>query len=156
MPLPRSVLRMTADELDAFLSGERTARCATVSRDGDPHVVPLWFVWHDGAIWLNSLKRSRRSRDLEEGSKVALCVDAGEGYVELRGAVLYGRAEDASASPDLDLVKQAFGAKYWGGISVPDLASHRWLIVRPDRIASWDFAKIPAGKDRRKEALEGE
>lgn len=154
MPVPRARLRMTDEELDAFLVAERTARCATVSADGDPHVAPLWFVWHGGAVWLNSLKRSRRARDLDEGSRVALCVDAGEGYAELHGAVLYGTAQDATDHPDLPLVRELFGAKYWGGIQVPEMKSHRWLRVAPDRIASWDFAKIPTGADRRLEALE--
>lgn len=144
---------MSQQELDGFLTVERTLRCATVSQAGGPHVVPLWFVWHDGAIWISSLKKSRRDRDLQEGSKVALCVDAGEGYAELRGAVLYGRAKDATAEPDLPVVRAAFGVKYWGGIDVPEVKSHRWLIVRPERISSWDFAKIPSGKDRRLEAL---
>lgn len=154
MPLDRAVLRMSPAELEAFLASERTLRCATVSSDGEPHVVPLWFVWHDGAIWLNSLRRSRRSRDLAEGSRVALCIDAGEGYAELRGAVLYGRADAAPAGADLDAVRAMFGAKYWGGVAVPELASHHWLVVRPERIVSWDFAKIPAGRDRRLEALD--
>lgn len=153
MPLSRSILRMTDAERDAFLAAERTLRCATVSANGDPHVVPLWFVWRDGAIWLNSLKRSRRSRDLAEGSKVAMTVDAGERYGELRGVVLYGRAEVAQPGPDLDAVRAEFGAKYWEGAAVPELASHTWLVVRPDRLVSWDFAKIPVKGDRRLEAL---
>lgn len=154
MPVPRAQLRMSDAELDAFLATERTARCGTVSPDGDPHVAPLWFVWHDGAMWLNSLKRSRRARDLAEGSRVALCVDAGEGYAELRGAVLYGRAQDATDHADLATVRGLFGAKYWGGAQVPEVRSHRWFRVDPDRIASWDFAKIPTGADPRLEALD--
>jgi general stress protein 26 len=154
MPVSRSILRMTDDERDAFLTTERTLRCATVSPEGDPHVVPLWFVWHDGAIWLNSLKRSRRARDLAAGSKVAMSIDAGEAYGELRGVVIYGRAADAEPGPTLDAVRAIFGEKYWGGVAVPELASHRWLVVRPERIVSWDFAKIPKGRDKRIEALE--
>lgn len=154
MPVPREQLRMTAEELDTFLATQRTLRCATVSQSGDPHVVPLWFVWHGGAVWLNSLRRSRRSRDLEEGSRVALCVDAGEDYRELRGATIYGRAVDASDASELDEVRAKFGAKYWGGAPVPEMRSHRWLVVRPDRIVSWNFAKIPTGADRRVQALE--
>ena len=41
-----------------------------VGDDGVPHVVPLWFVWHDGAIWLNSLRKTRRHRHLLTGRPV--------------------------------------------------------------------------------------
>ena len=73
MPLPRSVLRMTDDELESFLNTERTARVGTTSPDGEPHVAPLWFVWRDGKIYFNSLKRSRRDADVRHGSRVSVC-----------------------------------------------------------------------------------
>jgi general stress protein 26 len=146
MPIPRSQLRFTSDELEEFLRTERTVRVGTTSPDGEPHVVPLWFVWHDGAMYLNSLKRSRRSSDLEKGSRVSACVDAGHEYAELRGAVLYGKIEDAGSVP---YIRKMFGEKYWNGIDIPEVKSHRWLILRPDKIVSWDFAKIPTGRDPR-------
>ena len=88
MPIPREQIRLTGDELDELLTTQRTLRAATASPEGLPHIAPLWFVWRDGAIWVNSLRRSKRSHDLADGSAVALCVDTGVRYEELRGAVL--------------------------------------------------------------------
>ena len=152
MPIPREQLRLTEQELDELLADERTVRAATVSPEGLPHVVPLWFVWHEGAIWINSLRRSRRAHDVVAGSAVALCVDTGVEYEELRGAVLYGRFAPASEAPDIAQVKAAFARKYWGLDAIPDLKSHEWLLLRPDNIVSWDFRKIPLGRDKRLEA----
>jgi hypothetical protein len=106
-------------------------------------------VWHDGAMYFNSLKRSRRAHDVQRGSRVAACVDAGEEYAELRGAVLYGRLEEAGDVPD---IRKKFGEKYWNGIDIPITRSHTWLLLQPDKIVSWDFAKIPSGRDRRLDA----
>jgi nitroimidazol reductase NimA-like FMN-containing flavoprotein (pyridoxamine 5'-phosphate oxidase superfamily) len=153
MPIPRSQLRLTEVELDELLRTERTMRAGTVSPDGSPHVVPLWFVWHGGAMWINNLRRSRRSRDLSAGSRVALCVDTGTDYFELRGAVLYGTPREAGADdPELEAVRKAFGEKYFYGAEIPDTKSHVWLTMVPDEIVSWDFRKIPAGRDGRVEA----
>ena len=152
MPIPRDELRLTGEELHELLKAERTLRAATVSPVGWPHVAPLWFVWHDGAIWVNSLRRSKRSHDVSAGSPVALCVDTGVAYEELRGAVMYGRFAPADAETDLPDVKAEFARKYWGLSSIPELKSHEWVVLRPDRIVSWDFRKIPAGRDRRLEA----
>ncbi len=149
MPIPRSQLRMTPEELENFLRAQRTCRVATVSPDGEPHVAPLWFVWHEGVMYFNSLKRSRRTKDVERGSRVAVCVDAGESYGELRGAVLYGRFQDAG---DVPHIRKLFGEKYWGGMEIPAVRSHAWIALRPERIVSWDFKKIPAGRDRRLES----
>jgi len=155
MPIPREQLRLTDEELDGLLAHERTVRAATVSPDGWPHVVPLWFVWRDGAVWINNLRRSRRSRNLETGSPVALCVDTGAEYGELRGAVLYGHFQPAADEAALPEVKSAFAEKYWAVPSIPDLKSHEWLLMRPERVASWDFRKIPSGRDRRLSAGKG-
>jgi nitroimidazol reductase NimA-like FMN-containing flavoprotein (pyridoxamine 5'-phosphate oxidase superfamily) len=152
MPLPRSMLRMTDEELNELLATERTARIGTAAPDGEPHVAPLWFVWHDGALWFNSLKRSRRSSDVEAGSRAAVCVDAGHEYAELRGAVLYGKFEEAGDVPE---VRQLFGNKYFNGIQVPIAKSHRWLVLRPDKIVSWDFKKIPGNADPQSRLAEG-
>lgn len=156
MPIPRSVLRMTADELEDFLRRERTVRLGTVSPDGDPHVSPLWFVWDDGTMYFNSLKRSRRGRDLAYGSRVAACLDGGHEYGELHGAVLYGTLAPVE-DPQLGAkVRKLFGEKYWGGIDIPEVKSHTWFALRPDEIVSWDFKKIPQGRDRRLQVQEGQ
>lgn len=154
MPIPRSVLRMTSEELESFLRRERTARVATVSVDGEPHVSPLWFVWDDGTMYFNSLKRSRRGRDLEHGSSVSACVDAGHEYGELHGAVLYGTLEPVADAAVSARVRKLFGDKYWSGMEIPEVRSHTWFALRPERVVSWDFKKIPQGKDRRLEASE--
>lgn len=156
MPISREELRLTPAELDALMDASKTLHAGTVSPKGMPHVAPLWFVWRDGEIWINSLRRSRRGRDLAAGSPVALCIDGGEEYGELRGAVLYGSFTDASEDERLEDVIGEFGRRYWGGIQVPQMKSHEWLRMKPDRIVSWDFRKIGKGRDKRLEATRSE
>jgi hypothetical protein len=83
---------MTSEELDGFLAAERTCRVATTGGDGAPHVAPLWFAWDGTALWLNSLVRSQRWTDLTHDPRIAVVVDAGTQYWELRGVELTGRA----------------------------------------------------------------
>jgi nitroimidazol reductase NimA-like FMN-containing flavoprotein (pyridoxamine 5'-phosphate oxidase superfamily) len=152
VPLPRSILRLTEEELEELLTTERSLRIGTVNKDGTPHVAPLWFVWHDGAIWINSLRRSRRTTDLASGSTVALCIDAGHDYAELRGAVLYGTPEEITDEARTTEARKLFGKKYWNIDEIPVAKSHTWLRVKPDKIVSWDFKKIPTGKDPKLDA----
>ena len=141
---------MTPDEVDAFLTGQRTCRVATTGPDG-PHVTPLWFVWHGGALWLTSLSRSQRWTDLLRDPRVAVVVDDGERYDELRGVELRGRVEvvgevprTGEPAPELDGPEQAFADRYTGGTIVRD-GRHGWLRLVPEKITSWDFRKIPTG-----------
>src|SRR5215472_7542712 len=83
-------IAMTAAEVDEFLAAERTCRVATVSKDGRPHVAPLWFVWDGTSLWLSSVVRSQRWTDLMRDPRVAVVIDAGVEYMELRGVELSG------------------------------------------------------------------
>ena len=50
-------IMMSDTERDAYLTGQRTCRVATVSAEGRPHVGALWFVWDGTSLWLYSLTR---------------------------------------------------------------------------------------------------
>jgi hypothetical protein len=140
-------IAMRPDEVDAFLAEQRTCRVATVGSTG-PHATPLWFVWQDGVLWLTSLSRSQRWTDLQNDPRIAVVVDTGEDYGELRGVELRGRVEvvgevprTGEPLPELNGPEQAFADKYSGGTIVRD-GRHAWLRLVPEKITSWDFRKI--------------
>jgi nitroimidazol reductase NimA-like FMN-containing flavoprotein (pyridoxamine 5'-phosphate oxidase superfamily) len=144
---------MTTDEVDAYLTAQRTCRVATNGTHG-PHATPLYFLWDGSAVWLVSLNRSQRWTDLERDPRIAVLVDDGEEYRELRGVELRGRVEVASEVPrtalshdEVDVVEQLFADKYTGGHIIRD-GRHAWLRMRPEKITSWDFRKIPAGREQ--------
>jgi PPOX class probable F420-dependent enzyme len=67
---------MTADEVRAFLrEGTRTAKLATVSADGRPHVVPVWFVLDDRDLIFTTHESSQKAKSLRRDPRVACCVD---------------------------------------------------------------------------------
>ncbi|WP_131745475.1 pyridoxamine 5'-phosphate oxidase family protein [Frankia sp. Cppng1_Ct_nod] len=138
---------MTSAEVDAFLSGERTCRVATLSHDG-PHVAALWFVWDGTSLWLNSIVRSQRWTDVIRDPRVAIVVDAGEQFQELRGVEIKGTAEPAgdiprTGTPDPDLAEPEllFARKYSGRNEMIHDGRHGWLRITPTKITSWDFRK---------------
>lgn len=141
-------IAMTAAEVDEFLATERTCRVATTGGDGRPHVAPLWFVWDGTSLWLHSVVRSQRWTDLLRDPRIAVVVDAGEAYDELRGVELSGEAEVAgevprTSAPDpvLSHPERLFAAKYTGGEFTTD-GRHAWLRLTPDKLVSWDFRKL--------------
>ncbi|MHC0432868.1 pyridoxamine 5'-phosphate oxidase family protein [Streptomyces sp. O3] len=144
-------IMMTPDERDAFLTEQRTCRVATVSPDGAPHASTLWFVWDGDALWLYSLTRSRRWADLRRDPRIAVVVDAGEQYGELRGVELSGTVEFIGEAPrggepcaELETPERLFARKNFGMDEMPHDGRHAWARLTPDAIASWDFRKLAA------------
>jgi hypothetical protein len=142
-------IAMTTAEVDQFLATERTCRVATVSQDGRPHVAPLWFAWDGTSLWLSSVVRSQRWTDLMRDPRVAVVVDAGVEYMELRGVELSGAVvpvgeipRTATPDPVLDQPEQLFADKYTGGVKFPADGRHAWLRLTPEKLVSWDFRKL--------------
>jgi len=44
-------------------------------------------------------------------------------------------------------VRKTFGDKYFTGLDIPDVKSHQWLKVIPEKTVSWDFRKITSGPE---------
>lgn len=142
-------IMMAPAELDEFLTQQRTCRVATVSSDGRPHVGALWFAWDGTSLWLYSITRSRRWAELRQDPRLAVVIDAGEEYGELRGVELSGTAVFVGESPrtgkpcpELDVPEALFARKNFGLDEMPHDGRHAWLRLTPDAIASWDFRKL--------------
>ncbi|MFG3201450.1 pyridoxamine 5'-phosphate oxidase family protein [Streptomyces sp. NPDC048192] len=142
-------IMMTPGELDEFLTRQRTCRVATVSADGAPHVSALWFAWDGTSLWLYSVVRSRRWAQLRRDPRVAVVVDAGEEYDELRGVELSGRVAFVGEVPragelcaELDTPETLFARKYFGLDELPHDGRHAWARLTPEKTVSWDFRKL--------------
>ncbi|MFE9122415.1 pyridoxamine 5'-phosphate oxidase family protein [Streptomyces sp. NPDC007172] len=142
-------IMMSDEERDAFLGEQRTCRVATVSADGSPHVAPLWYVWHGGSLWLYSITRSRRWAQLGKDPRVAVVVDDGTEYGELRGVELSGSVVPVGEAPrtggpcpELAPVEALFAAKNFGLQEMVHDGRHAWLRLTPDTVVSWDFRKL--------------
>ena len=82
---------------------------------------------------------------------MALLVEAGEEYNELRGVEVHGRVEVVGEVPRtgepndaLAESERLFAAKYQGGADGGMFhdGRHAWLRLTPTKIASWDFRKM--------------
>jgi uncharacterized pyridoxamine 5'-phosphate oxidase family protein len=153
--LPRTQLRMSEVEIHDFLSSNKFGRLATVSASGEPHVTPLGYVYLDGAVYFESIIRSRRCRDITETGRVSFCVDdgvaAGEGYGKRRGVTLSGQCVRADDDPRVMTKVVPKLVELFGGSGPEDVirSTHAFYRIDASRVASWDFRRIPVGADFR-------
>ena len=142
-------IAMSAEELDAFLAGERMCHAASIGADGGPHVSPLWFVWDGTSLWLNSVVKSQRWTNLMRDPRVSVIIDGGVDFSELRGAEITGKVEavgevprTSTPDPQLAEAERLWGAKYMNGSPFYADGGHAWLRIEPEKIVSWDFRKM--------------
>src|ERR1700694_601329 len=104
----RPDIRLTPDEQAAFLRENRKAALATLDQKGFPHVVAMNFVERDGAFYMTSYGKAQKVVNIRRNPKVALMIEAGDEYAELRGVMIRGRCE---VLEDETSVRAAFEAR---------------------------------------------
>jgi len=143
---------LAADEGSGLLpwawAEERLARSrnfwlATVSADGAPHVMPVWAVWQDGALWFSSASGSRKARNLAARPRCSLATED-----PAEPVVVHGQARRVTERGALLAMLAAENAKYGTsyGEEMVDPASSSVFALSPDwafALDSADFAGSP-------------
>jgi len=121
---------------------ERLARShdywiATTWPDGRPHVMPVWGVWLDHALWFSSAIGSRKVRNLRRDARcVATTDDASE------PVVVEGRAEIVMVDAQIIKFLAALNAKYNAAYALDFLEPSVNATVRLG--PTWAFGLIEA------------
>jgi len=73
------------NDVTDFLKRQRIASFATVDADRKPHVVPVWFTYHDGKVFLQTDRKSVKVRNIKKNNDVAIAVYSDEEAVVISG-----------------------------------------------------------------------
>jgi PPOX class probable F420-dependent enzyme len=143
--MPRPDIRLNADEQAALFREQRKCALATLDRHGFPHVVAMNFVFRDGAFYMTSYGKAQKVLNVRRDPKVAIMVEAGAAYAELKGVMARGKCEIID---DPDRVRQVLAwlgegrttARPSGAVqSAPKRVA---LKIVPHNIVTWDHAKL--------------
>ena len=153
MPSRRERIQLSESEIRAFLDSSRTMTIVSNGSGGYPHPMPMWFCTDDDlTVRMTTFRKSQKVMNIQRDPHVALMLESGVEYQELKGVVIYGRAELVE---DADVIRDTLLRA--SGRDVPDTPEARQgmeaifakqvpkricIRVRPERIVSWDHAKL--------------
>jgi PPOX class probable F420-dependent enzyme len=145
----RRTVRMSPDEVDAFLHEQRSATMCTMHPDGSIHAVAMWYGFLDDKVAVETKRKSQKVQNLRRDPRLTFLIEAGDEYQELRGVELVGTArliEDPDAMWN-------FGVSMWERYTGPytedqrpmvELIMHNRLVVAMEvhKVVSWDHRKL--------------
>ena len=159
----RELIRMTDEEISAFLGGRRTMNLASFSPDGTIHLVAMWYGFLDptnvfspdvafggGDVVIETFARSQKVQNLRRDSRFTAIVEAGSEYPELQGVELVGRAEVLDDEPIVIESCKAVLTRYQELSKPEDLqfaaefAARKRVCIKlhVDKVVSWDHHKL--------------
>ncbi len=148
---------MTPEEIREFLADQRTLILASTRREGTPVMHALWFTYLDDAVYFNIQATSFKYKNIQRDNRVCCLVEVGEGYFDLRGTMIEGRATLVDDPDERGRVQAAADAKndrIGSGLDeMPGYFSKnrsqrlergdRLMIKVPlERVRSWNFGKV--------------
>ena len=115
-------------KMEEFLSRKLIGRFATASSEGQPHVVPVWFLLEEQAIWISSYMSTRKIFDLQSNKFCALVVDIENSNDGLTAVMIEGWGELVT-QPTFEIKKriERVYVKYLGTDGVLDKDPQTWL-----------------------------
>jgi hypothetical protein len=119
--------------------------CATVRPDGRPHVMPVWGVWLDGALWFSSGLRSRKARNLAADARCTLTTDDA-----LNPVVVEGVTERVIDRAAIEPFRAALNVKYGADLTAEflDPGVNGSYAVRPVRAFALNHDDFPGSPTR--------
>ena len=110
---------------------------------GQPHAMPVWGVWMDGAFFFSTDPHSRKGRNLAANPEAVMHLESGDDVV-----ILEGRVVVLSDPAILQTVDQAYYAKYQfhlAGDQAPPGTVYR---LRPRAAFAWLEISFPTSATR--------
>ena len=126
-----------------FVQAQRVARLATVDASGQPHVVPVCFVYLDGCIYIaidekpKHTTRLKRVRNIEGNPRVSVVFDRYEDdWTKLVWVMVQASASILDSGAEYAAALAALREKYEQYRSMA-LEGRPVIRVTPDRVSSW-------------------
>ncbi|MFM7271680.1 MAG: pyridoxamine 5'-phosphate oxidase family protein [Actinomycetes bacterium] len=146
----REQIRMTPEEVEAYLTVEKDLQVASLNADGSPHLVTMWFAVMEGDVCFWTYGRSQKIVNLQRDPRVSVLVATGEHYGELRGVSISGRARVIEDRDEVNRIGETVFEKYW--MPIEDDATREGVRamgikrlgvrITAEKVVSWDHAKL--------------
>ncbi len=148
----QSQIKLTPEEQAEFLAQARTMTLCTIDKDGYPHAVAMAYMVKDGCIYMTSYRKAQKVVNIRRNPKVAVMIESGKHYNELKGLMIRGRCEIIDDPDEVWKIMRELRTFQDGGVPPPAGAvvqaraqKRAVLKIIPEKIASWDHSKLPPG-----------
>jgi PPOX class probable F420-dependent enzyme len=145
----RKAIRMSPEEVEAFLAERRAMSMCSIAADGSIHAVAMWYGFLDGCVTVETKAKSQKVQNLRRDPRLTLLFEAGDTYEELRGVELVGRAEIIDDHEQLWALGVSVFERYYGAYTdeiKPFLETmlHKRVAIKmhAERTVSWDHRKL--------------
>jgi len=146
----RDLVTMTEKEMWDFIATQKSIQVCTLNKDGTPHLTVMWFAIKNKTIVLETFTKSQKIMNLKRNPNMAVLLEDGSEYNELRGVSINCKAELIDDYATVHALHVDVVVRNQPGVT-PEQAEEftremskkkTVIIVKPEKVMSWDHRKL--------------
>ena len=150
----RDQIRMTEDEVRAYLDEQKVINVASIGPNGRPHLAPLWYFPHEDGVATWTYGTAQKAKNFRRLPEATVLIEDGDSYEKLRGVSLEADVQIVEDTAEVTRIGIALMQRYAGakpGDPAPAELSafiagqapkRIGLIFHPTKVVSWDHTKL--------------
>jgi general stress protein 26 len=148
----RAQIKMTPDEVRAYLADGRVANVATIGPKGRPHLVPVFYIPEGDGIATWTYGSSQKVANLRRLPEATVLVETGVSYEELQGVSMECDVEIVEDTEQIARIGTELLGRMSQGNDEAVTAATQFiriqaqkrvgLVFRPTKVVSWDHRKL--------------
>ena len=127
-----------------FLQSQKILRLATIDPSGNPHIVPVWYMYDNNKFYIGTNTKTRKAKNIKKNSKVSFCIDVGIKSPDIIGTMGIGSAKLILKTEMVHSLAEKILLRYFTNLknqSAQQLLNQTDCIIEiiPKKITSWKY-----------------
>ena len=127
-----------------FLKKQKILHLATVDKTGEPHIVPVWYMYSTNKIYIGTNTKTEKSKYIKTHKRVRFCVDVGVNAPNIFGVMGQGSAKLIKDAQTVSRLEKKILLRYFKNLnnkSAKELLDDTDCIIEivPKKYAVWKY-----------------
>ena len=127
-----------------FLKSQKILRLATIDSTGNPHIVPVWYMYVNYKFYVGTNTGTEKAKNIKKNPKISFCVDTGIRSPDIFGVMGIGRARLILKTDKVESLAKKILRRYFSSLkdqSAQQLLDQTDCIIEitPKKITTWKY-----------------
>ena len=127
-----------------FLKKQKILHLATVDKTGEPHIVPVWYMYSTNKIYIGTNTKTEKAKNIKTHKRVSFCVDVGVNAPNIFGVMGQGSAKLIKDAQTVSRLEKKILLRYFKNLnnkSAKELLDDTDCIIEimPKKYAIWKY-----------------
>ncbi len=129
---------------EKFLKTQKILRLATIDKRGNPHLIPVWYLYYGKKFYIGTNSSTVKIQNLRQNNKVGFCIDEGVHAPNIYGVMGTGKTNLIFEKIKVRRIAKKILLRYFNSLenrSAKNLLKDTDCIIEiiPKKITQWKF-----------------